>query len=63
MKKVKLKSFPLLCENCKKSFMVKSSEFKDGNVIKCPHCKESNYTFHQNLEADINKLLKRHLLH
>lgn len=61
MKKVKLKPFPLLCDHCKKSFMINPSEFKTGNVIKCPYCKKVNYTLHQNLEEDLNRLLKRHL--
>jgi phage FluMu protein Com len=63
MRKVKLKSFPLLCENCKKSFMVMSSEFKDGNDIKCPYCEKVNFTFHQNIKEDIHKLLRKHLSH
>jgi phage FluMu protein Com len=41
--------------------MIMPSEFKQGNVVKCPHCEKVNFMFHQNLEADIDKLLKRHL--
>ena len=43
MEAIKTKSFPILCQNCKKSFMVSLSDFKSNNIIQCPYC-ELNHT-------------------
>ena len=63
MDTIKTKSFPILCQNCKKSFMVNPSDFKSNNIIQCPYCK-LNHTIAKDAHSQFQnaiETLKREL--
>lgn len=62
MDRLKLKPFSIPCQKCGKPIMIKSSEFKIGNIKKCPHCSGFTFEITDDLEKEIKKSIKKHFI-